>query len=126
MIPTLPPAQHLVIQSWLPAPVLNGSRQKHWAVLAKEAKAAKVMAWASAKQAGWVFMPDKVRLTVIFVFPVKRKRDTDNLYARAKHLVDGLKKVFFEDDCIEHLDLRVSAVVEPGVKQTRLTLEPVQ
>lgn len=116
--------QTLLIEGWLPAPVLNGSRQKHWATLRKEALAAKTMAWTSAKQAGWVFVPGKVKLTVVFVFGVNRHRDTDNLYARAKHLVDGLKVMFFEDDDTDHLELVVLAVVLRGVKETRMLLEP--
>lgn len=142
--------QSLTIREWLPPPVLNGSRQKHWATLRKEAAAVKTMAWASAKQAGWTFVSGKVRLTVTFVFPVKRTRDTDNLVARAKHLVDGLKcrggmyvpvdtqgrmlgpaerriiaGGFFTDDSVDWLELEVQAMVERGVKETRVSMEAV-
>lgn len=117
--------QTLTITDWLPPPVLNGSRQKHWAVLRKEADVAKKMAWAAARQARWTFVPGKVRLTVVFVFGVKRARDTDNTTARAKHLIDGLKKEFFHDDSTEWLELVVRAEVRRGVKQTVISLEPI-
>jgi hypothetical protein len=83
--------------------------------------------WAAAKQAGWKYVGDdapKQRLTIVFVFPLNRRRDVDNLFARAKHVCDGIKPFIIDDDS-DHLDLRVEAVVERGVKETRLTLEPV-
>ena len=115
--------QTAVIADWLPAPVLNGSRQQHWSVLRSRAATDKAHAWLAARHAGWRFVPGRVQLTVTFVFSVKRRRDTDNLYARAKHLVDGLKGVFFTDDDADHLDLVVRAEQRPGAKETRLVLE---
>lgn len=118
-------SQVAVIPDWLPPPVLNGSRQRHWASLRKEAEIGKTRAWAAARQAHWHFVPGKVRLYVTFTFNVKRFRDTDNLYARAKHLVDGLKGQFFTDDDADHLELVVHAEVLRGIKQTRLELLPL-
>lgn len=116
-------SQRCVIPDWLPPAVLNGSRQKHWSTLRKQALQTRTMVWASCKHAGWTRVDGKVRLTVLFVFPVKRRRDTDNTVARAKHLVDGIKGVFFEDDDTEHLELVVRAETRPGQKRTELLLE---
>ncbi len=120
--------QSLVIQGWVPPPVLNGSRQRHWTVLRKEAQMVKDTVWASAKQAGWRYVGDdapRQKLTVTFVFPSHRRRDIDNLYARAKHLVDGIKPFIVDDDS-EHLDLEVRAVVERGMKETRIELRQAE
>ena len=114
--------QSLTIPSWLPAPVLNGSRQVHWTVLRKRAEADKIMAWSAAKQAGWTFVPGKVRMVVTLVFPVNRRRDRDNTMARCKHVIDGLKGVFFTDDSMDMLDLEVRAEVQPGTKATHIEL----
>lgn len=114
-----------VIEDWLPAPTMNGSRQKHWATLKKQADITKQTVWASCRQAGWTHIGDgapKQRLIVTFVFGVKRRRDLDNLYARAKHVVDGIKP-FIVDDDMEHLDLRVQGEVQPGRRATILELE---
>lgn len=117
--------QTLVIKDWVPAPLANGSHG-HWSQRQKKIKAAKTMAWACARYAGWAFVPGRVRLTIVYVFPVNRKRDTDNLYTRSKGLVDGLKGDFFTDDDTEHLELVVLAVVLPKTTETRLMLEPFQ
>lgn len=113
-----------VIPDWLPAPVANGSRQKHWATIRRQAEGDKIMAWASAKQADWQRIPGHARLTITLVFPVKRQRDTDNTYARVKHVVDGLKP-FLIDDSDEWLTLVVHSTVEPGVKAVRMVLEEI-
>ncbi len=120
--------QTLTIQGWVPPPVLNGSRQRHWSVLRREAQMVKDTVWASAKQAGWHYVgadAPKQKLTVTFVFPSQRRRDVDNLYARAKHLLDGIKPFIVDDDS-EHLDLEVRAVVERGVKATQIELRQAE
>lgn len=116
--------QHLTIEDWLPDQISNGSIKSNWRKVAKAKKAAKTMAWASAKQAGWEFVPGRVRLSIVYVFSVNRTRDTDNLYARSIGLVNGLKGTFFEDDSTDVLDLVVTAEVRRGVKATEITLAP--
>lgn len=118
--------QTLVIRGWLPPDIANASRQRHWTAIRKAAKATQTLVWASAKHAGWRYVGDdapRMRLTVVFVFSVHRKRDQDNLVARCKHMVDGLKPFLIDDD-LEHLELVVNAEVRPGVQQVELTLEP--
>lgn len=83
-------------------------------------------------------MPGKVRLTIVLVYPRKYRVDADNLVAKCKGLIDGLKcpgmgrdcvkfhhKGFFYEDSTVWLELVVRAEVEPGVKATRITLESV-
>lgn len=118
-----PRKQTLEIPGWLPPPVLNGSRQLHWSVLKRRADSTKLMAWTAARQAGWTRVPGRVRLTVTFVFTVNRRRDVDNMYARCKHLIDGLKGEFFADDSMDIMELTVKTEVQPGLKATRIELE---
>jgi len=118
--------QKLVIPNWLPPPVLNVSRQRHWAPVSREIREIVRLVYVSAIEARWKPIgrdAPRQRLTVVFVFPMRRRRDVDNLYARAKHCVDGIKPFLVDDDS-EHLDLIVKAETVPGVKQTQLTLEP--
>lgn len=132
--------QTAVIQHWHPTMSANGSHG-HWATHQKKHNIDRDMAWACARQAGWEFVPGRVRLTITLVYPRRYRVDADNLVAKCKGLIDGLKTLhygggfnltpvirrsgFFTDDSTEWLELIVRAVVEPGVKETRLQLEPV-
>lgn len=122
----------MTITDWHPATSANRSHD-HWRKTQKAHHADRDMAWASAMQAGWTRVPGKVRLTVVLVYPRKYRLDADNLASKCKGLIDGLKSDhvhnhgrlgWFADDSTEYLELDVRAVVERGVKQTRLTLEP--
>lgn len=131
--------QELTITNWHPTTSANRSHD-HWRKIQRAHHADRDMAWASAMQAGWEFVPGKVLLTVVLVYPRLYRMDADNLAAKCKGLIDGLKaghapegrkfiagfgnvKGWFEDDDTEHLDLIVRAEVSKGVKETRLTLE---
>jgi hypothetical protein len=59
---------------------------------------------------------ERAIVTVRYVFPEHRQRDTDNWTGGStKWLLDGLKHDAFPDDDSEHLTLRpVELVVEPG------------
>ena len=85
------------------------------------------MVWASATHAQLQPIKGKARLTITLVFDVRRRRDTDNLYARVKGVVDGLVKGgWIEDDSTDLLDLRVRAVTRRGECATELILEQDQ
>jgi Holliday junction resolvase RusA-like endonuclease len=114
--------QRLVIQDWLPAQIANS--HLNWREHRKRLKAAQVMAWASARQAGWVPLVGRARLTITLVFRTQRRRDTDNLYARVKGVVDGLKEWFVDDDT-DHLELIVRSEVRRGQRATEITLEGI-
>jgi len=114
--------QTLIIRDWLPEPLSNGPHG-HWSTRQKKLQAAQMMVWASAKHAGLQPVTGRACVTVVLVFGSKRRRDTDNLYARCKGVVDGLVKGgWIVDDDTEHLDLQVHAEVRRGVKATEITL----
>jgi len=131
------PAQTLTIPAWHPKTNVNGSNaRRHWSVIRKNHDIDRDMAWAAAKQAGWVFVPGKVRLTITLVYPKRPLPDTDNAYSKIKGCLDGLHCHgcihqmqhigFFRDDSAEHLELIVRAEVVPGCKQTKIELEAVE
>lgn len=130
--------QHLEIVGWLPAPNSN-VHADGWRKRQVRLKAAQVMVWAAAKQAEWTPVPGRAKLTVTFVFGQHRRRDTDNLYSRAKGLIDGLRGAtpstiggfprtsaragWIVDDSTEWLELVVKAEVSKEWNGTKITLE---
>jgi hypothetical protein len=86
--------QSLTIKDWHPRTNVNGDNaRRHWSVIRRNHDIDRDMAWASAKQAGWVFVSGRVKLTITLVYPRKYRVDADNLAARCKGLIDGLKQV---------------------------------
>lgn len=131
--------QELTIRDWHPATSANA--RGNWRVIHQRHRADMEMASVCARQAGWRFVPGKVLLTVVLVYPQRYRTDADNLHARVKGLVDGLKTIvskkgpymewtrqpgFFTDDDTDHLELVVKAEVQRGVKETRIVLEPLE
>ena len=112
--------QRLRIAGWLPAQVANGSHG-HWSTRRGIYQRAKLGAYVAALDARWRPVRGRARLDIVLVFPQHRRRDTDNLYARCKGLVDGIKP-FIVDDATEWLELHVSARVEPGRRAVEMTL----
>ncbi len=134
--------QTCTISDWHPTMNPNGGAGRHWATNHKKHEIDSGTAWASARHAGWVFVPGRVHLTVVLVYSVNRLPDPDNAVARTKGIVDGLKLHgspwvksrpgneilsrpigFFTDDSPTYLELTVNAIVERGKKEVRLTLE---
>lgn len=115
--------QTLTIEGWLPAPLANG-QHGHWFTRQRKLNQAKEWARNYALNACWRRVDGPARLDIVLVFPAHRRRDTDNLYARCKGLVDGLKGRYFVDDSTDWLDLHVAARVEKGRKAVELTLAP--
>ena len=116
--------QSLVIPGWLPEQLANS--HLHWRVHRKRHHTARDTVWAYARQAGWQPVKTRARLTIVLVFPRKygRGMDADNAVARCKGAIDGLKP-WIVDDSTDWLELDVRAIVEPGVRETRITLEEV-
>lgn len=134
--------QRCVITDWHPT-VNPNQRTNHWSVARKRHDIDAQTAWATAKQAGWAFVPGKVRLTIVLVYKKRPLPDQDNLVARVKGCVDGLRDVqmaaiqkghmdpragrgFFHDDSPEYLELVVRAEVRPEVKCVELELESIE
>lgn len=105
---------------------LNGVRHTHFRTLMQLRDAAK---WHLTQ----AVRPQLVRprfhraeVVVEFVYPTHRRRDPDNLAGLCKPLLDGLVDAgVLEADDVDHVALRVSAKVEPGVTETRLTIADV-
>ena len=113
------------IAGWLPDPIANGPHG-HWSQKAKKLRIARQTVWGSVKHAGWLPVQGKAHLEITYVFPQKRRRDVDGLVARSKGVIDGIVDAgVLADDSIEHLELTVRAVVEKGVRATRLVLGEV-
>jgi Holliday junction resolvase RusA-like endonuclease len=112
------------IEGWLPEAIANGAHG-HWAVKAKKLADARRHAFWHVTEARWKGIKTKARLEITYVFPNRRRRDTDNLFARSKGLVDGVKHLLVDDDT-EHLELLVRAEVQHGRKATILTLTEIQ
>lgn len=138
--PPVPGPQRLVIPNWHPQTSANRSHD-HWRKVQRAHHADRDMAYVVANASGWKPVRGRVRLAITLVYPRKYRVDADNLAARCKGLIDGLRdrkpsgtwmaglgnvRGFFTDDSTEWLDLHVRAEVRPGVKQTEITLEPIQ
>lgn len=113
--------QTFTIEGWLPAPVTNAGHH-HWAKVRRQTDWDKATVWSYAKHAGIQKVDGPAILNVTFVFGSHRRRDTDNLYARAKYVVDALKP-WIVDDSQDWLELHVTASVQKGRKATICTLE---
>lgn len=131
--------QSLWISDWHPKSSPN-NQKRHWRTVQQNHHHDRDMAWASAKHAGWEFMPGKVRLTITLIYPRKYRVDADNLAARCKGIIDGLKSQAFTtrhsrgeivyqragfctDDSTEWLELIVRAEVQRGRKGVHMLLE---
>lgn len=119
----------VTIPGWVPDSRLSlngrrraGSWRETWR-LQENAKAMMIPAiWASGV---WHHLMTRAHVTVEFVYPVRRRRDADNLAGLAKPLLDALVgEGVLKDDSAEFVQLTVCAVVEPGVTETRVRIEP--
>jgi Holliday junction resolvase RusA-like endonuclease len=101
----------------------NGSHGHFW-TRQKKLNAAQRMVWYYAKKRVLATVKGKAKLTIVLVFPQKRRRDQDGLVRRVKGLLDGLVKGgWLRGRRYRHLELVVRAEVRPGQKATELTLE---
>lgn len=117
-----PLRQVATIPDWHPAQRLNSQTKRHWSAIQKQHDAEAQRAYWAAKAAGWTRLEGRVRLEIVFVYPRRYRVDADNLYARVKGILDGIKTHFFKDDSTEWLDLRVRARFG-APKAVEMTLE---
>lgn len=134
--------QELLIAAWHPTVNPNNGHM-HWRTAKKRHDIDRDTAFGAATQAGWEFIPGRVKLTITLVYKRGVRSDPDNRTARAKGLIDGLKshvatqklrgggswpvvrKAFFTDDNDKYLQLEpVGYAVDPALWGTRITLEP--
>lgn len=78
----------------------NRSKGKHWTVThTARNNYRQVSAWLTKQQmAGWKPTKAQIKLTITFVMPDKRLRDTDNCLAAAKAGLDGMADALAVND----------------------------
>ena len=102
---------------------LNPNARPHWAEKARLVKKARAAAGWAAKAAGAdKIKADKLDLTISFLPPDARSRDTDNLIASLKASLDGLADVTGIDDSRFNLTIRRGDVVRNGL--VRIEIQP--
>ena len=115
-------ASRVVIDGWLPHATVNA--RHHWAVANRNKRADQYRVMLELATGDIKRIRGKARVVVTFIFPVKRRRDTDNLFARAKSTIDVLVRGgYIVDDNTDTLELRVQAEYERGVVRTIIELE---
>ena len=116
--------QSFCMAGWVPAAVANGS-YGHWSTHQRKLRGAQVHTTVCAREAGIRPVAGRARVVITLTFPNHRRRDTDNLYARCKGVIDGLVRGgYIEDDDTDRLDLVVKGVVCTGYTSTLIELEP--
>lgn len=122
-------ALRLTIPNWVPDSCLslNGRRRAHWRTISQAQREAGFVMDAvllGIKQKRVLPYYERARVSVEFVYPLKRRRDPDGLAGLAKPLLDILVSwAVLKDDDSEHVDLTVRAVVAKGVTETRIEIE---
>lgn len=90
---------------WPPSS-LSPNARGHWSVKAKAAAKARRDAAIACKAAGVRKLPwDAMQVELIFCPPDSRRRDTDNMLASAKSLLDGVADATGVDDSLWKLIL---------------------
>ena len=114
----------------MPPPELSPNGRPHWYVKAeatREYGAAVFYAAVDARnRAGaknWTNLPH-VHVALTFVFPVRRRRDEDNLRARWKAGYDAIVRAGIAvDDDMEHMTRSVYARYEKGLSKVEVSIE---
>lgn len=98
-----------------PSPKLSPNARCHWAVKSPITKAARALACYSTKAAqARVEHDGPVALRVTFHAPDKRHRDTDNMLASCKPMLDGIADALGVNDARFELTLVRGAPVRGG------------
>ena len=78
----------------------NRSHGQHWSHTSKLRKEARKQAWALSmeKLGSNLLLANDVALSIVFVMPDRRRRDTDGLLSACKPTLDGLSDALHCDD----------------------------
>lgn len=115
----------LILYDWVPEPLAN-VHGDHWSKREQKLRRAREIVWAHAQQSRLMPVHGPARVTITLVFPVKRRRDPDNLHSRVKGILDGLVRgKWIDDDSLDTIDLVVRASVDPGQMRTVIDIESV-
>ena len=75
--------------------------------------------WASSSTNPHAIPQQHIRVSLTFILPDNRRRDTDNLYASCKAYFDGISDALRIDD--SRFELRsIGRTVQPGVSEVRI------
>lgn len=122
----------IVLPGFVPDRAISLNGRAHWRTVAAHKRDARLrmllggLGWSGSH--GPLPCFERARVTFEFVFPVKRKRDQDNLTSLGKPLLDGLVRdlEMIPDDDTEHVELVVRALVQRGITETRVTVEELE
>jgi crossover junction endodeoxyribonuclease RusA len=96
-------------------PPLSMNDRRHWRAHAKEVKIVREAAWLLAKSHG-LCPVERIRVGLHYQPRDNRHRDSDNLAATYKPLVDGLKDAGIVPDDTDRFVERSWPVIHPAVK----------
>jgi crossover junction endodeoxyribonuclease RusA len=111
--------QDIELKLTLPWPLkeLSPNARTHWRTLAKAKKAYRqACAWTATEQGVRRIDPGPLVVSLLFVPPDRRPRDTDNMLASLKAGLDGLADVLGVDDRLWTLEIARSGDVGGFVK----------
>ena len=91
-----------------PPKELNPNRKLHWAQRAKIVKSYKAVCFALTRESGIKVGTGRVKMSIGFVKPDKRKRDDDNIIASFKAGRDGVAWALGVDDFLFDVTYNVS------------------
>lgn len=108
-----------------PAKELSPNARLHWSKKSKAVKAARSTAWATALASGAAKLrADRLDVALTFLPPDARRRDTDNLIASSKALLDGLADATGVDDSKFNLSISRGDIVRNGA--VRVEMQPAR
>jgi Holliday junction resolvase RusA-like endonuclease len=114
------------IEMAVPPAVLGpNARPSHWSQRARAARRVRASAKALGLALGIATPMRAARVTPIFFFPARRRRDRDNLLARCKAIFDGLADagVVRDDSDITYEPVRVE-IVPRALARVRIEIVP--
>jgi crossover junction endodeoxyribonuclease RusA len=103
-----------VVLPW-PCRDLHPNARGHWAKKANAAKAYRNECWVRAKVAKMAPLGDgKIKVSIVFVPPDRRRRDVDGMLSAIKSGLDGMAQAMGVDDHRFELSLGVAERVGAG------------
>jgi crossover junction endodeoxyribonuclease RusA len=112
---------------WPPSVLLPNSRT-HWSKRAHAAKQCRLTAYALTRQAGIrkgdFDIPGRVKVTLAFAPPDRRRRDLDGMLSSAKNFLDGISDAIGIDDSRFEIAIRREEPVKGGVVRAELEAAP--
>lgn len=113
-----------IVLPW-PDKALSPNSRVHWSRKAKAAKQARITAGWCAREAGIrpgdFDIPTRLRFTMVFAPPDKRRRDDDNLVGSMKAARDAIAEALGIDDSRFEIAIRREDPVKGGAVRIELS-----